>query len=61
LDLLIDALKVAAEKNRPLTDDASAMEYAGYHPLLVEGHGDNIKITRAFDLQLAALYLSNLK
>ncbi|VAW62421.1 2-C-methyl-D-erythritol 4-phosphate cytidylyltransferase [hydrothermal vent metagenome] len=61
LDLLIEALQAADKKNLPVTDDASAMEYAGYRPLLVEGHGDNIKITRAFDLQLAALYLSNLK
>jgi len=59
LDLLIDALQSAQEKRLTVTDDASAMELAGYHPRLVEAHEDNIKITRAFDLQLAKLYLEN--
>jgi len=59
LDLLIEALQNAQEKNLAVTDDASAMELAGYHPHLVEAHEDNIKITRAFDLQLAKLYLEN--
>jgi len=57
LDLLIHALKQAQQNNRLITDDCSAMELAGYHPRLIEAHEDNIKITRAFDLQLAALYL----
>lgn len=58
LDLLIEALQHAQNKNLSITDDASAMELAGYHPQLVEGHEDNIKITRAFDLELASLYLA---
>jgi 2-C-methyl-D-erythritol 4-phosphate cytidylyltransferase len=41
----------------PVTDDASAMELAGHAPLLVEGHGDNLKITRPEDLALAEFYL----
>jgi len=57
LDLLIEALQHARYKNLAITDDASAMELAGYHPQLIEAHEDNIKITRAFDLELAALYL----
>lgn len=57
LNLLIQALDHAAEKGLPITDDASAMELAGYHPLLVEAHEDNIKITRPFDLTLATLYM----
>ena len=57
LPLLIKALEHASEKGMQVTDDASAMELAGYHPLLVEGHEDNIKITRPFDLLLAKLYL----
>ncbi|MCW9012465.1 MAG: 2-C-methyl-D-erythritol 4-phosphate cytidylyltransferase [Gammaproteobacteria bacterium] len=57
LDLLINALQQAQQKGLQVTDDASAMELAGYHPLLVEGHEDNIKITRPFDLQLASLYI----
>lgn len=59
LDLLTDALEKAEENKLVVTDDASAMELAGYHPQLVEAHEDNIKITRAFDLQLAELFLKN--
>jgi len=59
LDLLIEALQSAQEKHLAVTDDASAMELAGYHPHLIEAHEDNIKITRSFDLQLAELYLEN--
>lgn len=57
LDLLMDSLNQALNNQQPITDDASAMELAGFSPLLVEGHEDNIKITRSFDLQLAELYL----
>ncbi len=59
LDLLIDALKKAQQKKLQITDDASAMELAGYCPELIEGHEDNIKITRGFDLQLAQIFLQN--
>jgi len=59
LDLLMNALIKADESNMPVTDDASAMELAGYAPLLFEAHEDNLKITRAFDLQLAELFLKN--
>lgn len=58
LDLLISALQKAEEKQLPITDDASAMELAGYKPKLIEAHEDNIKITRMFDLELAHLYIS---
>jgi len=33
------------------------MELAGNEPLLVEGHADNIKVTRPEDLALATFYL----
>jgi 2-C-methyl-D-erythritol 4-phosphate cytidylyltransferase len=33
-----------------VTDEASAMEWAGFAPRLIEGRGDNIKITRPEDL-----------
>jgi 2-C-methyl-D-erythritol 4-phosphate cytidylyltransferase len=33
-----------------ITDEASAMEWAGYAPRLIEGRGDNIKVTRPEDL-----------
>jgi len=57
LDLLLKALQYAQDNQLAITDDASAMEMAGYCPQLIEAHEDNIKITRAFDLQLATLYL----
>jgi len=59
LDLLVSALQNAQQKNLQITDDASAMELAGYQPHLIEAHEDNIKITRGFDLQLAELFLKN--
>lgn len=41
-----------------ITDEASAMERAGYAPRLVEGDPANIKITRPHDLPLAAAVLA---
>ena len=55
---LYDALSDALVRELAVTDDASAMELAGHRPLMVEGRGDNIKITRAEDLRLAAFYLA---
>ncbi len=52
--LLCDALDAASE----VTDEASAIEAAGYAPLLVEGHARNLKVTLPSDLALAQLYLS---
>lgn len=54
---LTPALEQALASQQLVTDDASAMELAGYRPLLVEGHADNIKITRPEDLALAEFYL----
>jgi 2-C-methyl-D-erythritol 4-phosphate cytidylyltransferase len=59
LQTLRDALERALAKGVAVTDEASAMEHAGYRPLLVEGHPDNIKITRPGDLELAGFYLRN--
>lgn len=55
---LRNALEKALAENLPVTDESSAMEIAGFSPLLVNGHEDNIKITRPQDLRLASLYLS---
>ncbi|MDZ7663163.1 2-C-methyl-D-erythritol 4-phosphate cytidylyltransferase [Thiohalophilus sp.] len=57
LGLLRSALENAIEAEQLVTDEASAMEYAGYQPLLVEGSTANIKITRPEDLALAEFYL----
>ncbi len=58
LGLLRRALREALDANEWVTDEAAAIERAGYRPMMVEGHADNIKITRPQDLALAALYLA---
>ena len=57
--LLRDALQQALAQGVAITDEASAMEWAGLPVLLVQGHADNIKITQAEDLALAAFYLEH--
>jgi len=57
LDLLRRALRAALARDRLVTDDAAAVELLGLEPVLVEGHADNIKITRPEDLPLADFYL----
>lgn len=56
--LLKQALQTAFEQNITITDEASAMEYAGYTPRLITGRSDNLKITRPEDLALAEFYLT---
>ena len=51
--LLLKALKQAKAGQQQMTDDSAAMEAMGYHPKLVEGSSENIKITRPGDLGLA--------
>lgn len=51
------ALMSAKENGQLVTDEASAMELAGYQPRMVKGHADNIKITLPQDLALAQYYL----
>jgi len=41
-----------------ITDESSALEKQGLKPLMVEGSKDNIKVTSATDLALAAFYLN---
>jgi 2-C-methyl-D-erythritol 4-phosphate cytidylyltransferase len=57
LGALREALRDAIDAGALVTDDASAMERIGLAPRLIEGHADNIKITRAEDLPLARFYL----
>ncbi len=54
---LFRSIKQALERNILITDEASAIELAGHQPCLVEGHSDNLKITRAEDLSLAEFFL----
>lgn len=57
----INELKQAIEQGLAsglaITDESSAIEYAGLPSLLVLGRRDNIKITRPEDLALASFYL----
>ena len=59
--MLKSALESALNNNDVITDEASAIELAGYQPVLVEGHTDNIKITRPEDLVLASFFLQKIK
>ena len=54
---LMRALEAAELDGIAVTDEAMAMERAGQRPLLVEGAEDNIKVTTAADLALAAYLL----
>jgi 2-C-methyl-D-erythritol 4-phosphate cytidylyltransferase len=51
--LLRDCLESAFTQAQIITDEASAVEAAGYQPLVVPGRSDNIKITQPQDLLLA--------
>jgi 2-C-methyl-D-erythritol 4-phosphate cytidylyltransferase len=57
LDSLSSALIQAKQQGEVITDEASAMEFAGFQPKMIEGHADNIKITLPSDLALAELFL----
>ena len=59
LQPLLNALKQVIERNLEVTDDAQALELAGYAPKLVEGNADNIKITTPADLRLAEMIWLN--
>lgn len=55
--LLREALEQALADGIAVTDEAAAVERAGFRPLMVEGRSDNIKVTRPEDLDLAAFFL----
>jgi len=55
--ILLEALQNALQNDWNVTDDAQAVEKLGYHPILVEGQPDNLKITHPQDLSLAAILL----
>lgn len=56
---LLSAMEAITHFPERVTDEASAMEMAGYEPVMVEGHWDNIKITHPQDLSQAQLILRN--
>lgn len=55
---LSNAIEEGLAKQLAITDEASAMEAAGYAVRLVEGNPANIKVTHPADLPLATHYLS---
>nr|WP_319782348.1 2-C-methyl-D-erythritol 4-phosphate cytidylyltransferase [Oceanisphaera sp. IT1-181] len=59
-DTLRQALSGALAAGITITDEASAMEWAGFNPKLVAGRADNIKITRPEDLALASFFLNKI-
>lgn len=54
LEPLRHALADAQDAGVTITDESSAMEWAGLSPRLIEGRGDNLKVTRPEDLQWLA-------
>ncbi|MGP3590784.1 2-C-methyl-D-erythritol 4-phosphate cytidylyltransferase [Vagococcus sp. WN89Y] len=58
-ELLHHCLTRALHQGATITDEASALEFCGYHPELVPGRADNIKVTRPEDLRLAEFYLTH--
>jgi len=54
---LLSAIKAAQAASLEITDEASAMEFAGEQPLLLVCSPDNLKITLPQDLVLASLIL----
>ena len=57
---LANALRAARDAGILVTDEAMAMERAGFRPRLVKGAGDNIKITTPRDFALAQFLLQRI-
>ncbi len=57
LVILRSAIQKALKDKIGITDEASALEYAGYQPCMVEGDARNIKVTTAEDISLAETFL----
>jgi 2-C-methyl-D-erythritol 4-phosphate cytidylyltransferase len=59
--VLLRALEAALAAGRIPTDEAQAIEWCGQRPRLIAGRADNIKVTTADDLELAAAILAKEK
>jgi len=57
-DALAQALRAARAAGVTVTDEAMAMERAGFRPALIEGAADNIKVTTPRDFALAEFLLA---
>lgn len=58
LGLLQNALAEGLQAHVAITDESSAVEWAGFTPRIIEGRASNIKITHPEDLLLAESLLS---
>lgn len=56
--LLLNALSQGLTAGKNITDEASAMELAGFEVDIVAGRSDNLKVTSPEDLALAQFYLT---
>lgn len=54
------ALSTALRHGAEITDEASAIEWAGGHPRMVQGHTDNLKVTLSEDMDMAAIILAGI-
>ena len=54
---LKEAIESVVASGAQVTDEAAAMEIAGFKPIMVAGSKDNIKITHEADLLLASQIL----
>jgi 2-C-methyl-D-erythritol 4-phosphate cytidylyltransferase len=61
LTVLQKALAMSIENGTTVTDESQAIEEAGFSSKVVEGSGQNIKVTRPEDLWLAEAILSHHK
>ena len=57
--LLLNAMQQALKSEHEITDEASAMELAGYSPQLIESNSRNLKVTTPEDLAMATFLLTN--
>jgi 2-C-methyl-D-erythritol 4-phosphate cytidylyltransferase len=57
--LLKSSIQAMLDQQKLPTDEASAIEFAGFHARVVEGRQDNIKITRREDLAIAEAIMRN--
>ena len=56
---LKESIEAVVASGEQVTDEAAAMEVAGFKPIMIAGHKDNIKITVESDLVLASQILKN--
>ncbi|GAB2896079.1 2-C-methyl-D-erythritol 4-phosphate cytidylyltransferase [Microbulbifer echini] len=57
LELLRNCISQALNQGAAITDEASALEFFGHSPQLIEGQSDNIKVTHPSDIVVAEAIL----